>query len=155
MDQGDHVVAHARRKGRGEHSGLEISDKVIQVFTFEGEKCVRVHEFYDHGRGDEVDRRRERRVTDLRGGLVRAACRTQELTAQERRLELVLRLFSLLFAAFVIGYLLQGLLGPAEFPFVANSVAKDGMFAVLAFIAAGDIRQNGWAGPVGDRRASC
>ena len=70
----------------------------------------------------------------------------QELTAQERRLELVLRLFSLLFAAFVIGYLLQGLLGPAEFPFVANSVAKDGMFAVLAFIAAGDIRQNGWAG---------
>ena len=48
VDQGDHVVAHARRKGRGEHSGLEISDKVIQVFTFEGEKCVRVHEFYDH-----------------------------------------------------------------------------------------------------------
>ena len=69
-----------------------------------------------------------------------------ELTPQERRLELVLRLFSLLFVAFVIGYLLQGLLGPAEFPFVANSVAKDGMFAVLAFIAAGDIRQNGWAG---------
>lgn len=69
-----------------------------------------------------------------------------ELTPQERRLELVLRLLSLLFVAFVIGYLLQGLLGPAEFPFVANSVAKDGMFAVLAFIAAGDIRQNGWAG---------
>ena len=69
-----------------------------------------------------------------------------ELTPQERRLELVLRLFSLLFVAFVIGYLLQGLLGPAEFPFVANSVAKDGMFAALAFIAAGDIRQNGWAG---------
>ena len=58
----------------------------------------------------------------------------------------MLRLLSLLFAGFVIGYLLQGLLGPAEFPFVANSVAKDGMFAVLAFIAAGDIRQNGWAG---------
>lgn len=69
-----------------------------------------------------------------------------ELTPQERRLELVLRLLSLLFVTFVIGYLLQGLLGPAEFPFVANSVAKDGMFAVLAFIAAGDIRQNGWAG---------
>ena len=27
------------------------------------------------------------------------------------------------------------------------------MFAVLAFIAAGDIRQNGWAGPAGDRGA--
>lgn len=59
---------------------------------------------------------------------------------------MVLRLFALLFAGFVIGYLLQGLLGPSEFPFVANSVAKDGMFAVLAFIAAGDVRQNGWAG---------
>ena len=47
VDKGDHVVAYARRKGRGEHSGLEISDKVIQVFTFDQEKCVRVHEFYD------------------------------------------------------------------------------------------------------------
>jgi choline dehydrogenase-like flavoprotein len=68
-----------------------------------------------------------------------------ELTPQERRLELVLRLFSLLFLGFVISYLLQGALGPSEFPFVANSVAKDGMFAALAFIAAGDVRQNGWA----------
>ena len=92
-----------------------------------------------------MGRRFERRVTDLRVRLVRRLPH-EELTAEERRLELVLRLFSLLFAAFVIGYLLQGLLGPAEFPFVANSVAKDGMFAVLAFIAAGDIRQNGWAG---------
>ena len=47
VDKGEHVVAYARRKGRGEHSGLEVSDHVIQVFTFEGEKCVRVHEFYD------------------------------------------------------------------------------------------------------------
>jgi choline dehydrogenase-like flavoprotein len=70
-----------------------------------------------------------------------------ELTAQERRLELVLRLFSLLFAGFVISYLLQGALHEqTEFPFVANSVAKDGMFAVLSFVAAGDIRRNGWAG---------
>ena len=35
-------------RAAAKHSGLEISDKVIQVFTFEGEKCVRVHEFYDH-----------------------------------------------------------------------------------------------------------
>jgi uncharacterized protein len=46
-DHGDHVLVVARRKGRGEHSGLEVSDQVIQVFTFEGEKCVRVQEFYD------------------------------------------------------------------------------------------------------------
>jgi choline dehydrogenase-like flavoprotein len=70
-----------------------------------------------------------------------------ELTAQEKRLELVLRLFTLLFAGFVISYLLQGILHEdTEFPFVANSVAKDGMFAVLAFVAAGDVRRNGWAG---------
>jgi ketosteroid isomerase-like protein len=47
VDKGDHVVAFARRLGRGEHSGLEISDHVIQVFAFEGEKCVQVREFYD------------------------------------------------------------------------------------------------------------
>ncbi len=46
-DSGDHVIAQAIRKGKGEHSGLEISDHVIQVFTFEGDKCVSVHEFYD------------------------------------------------------------------------------------------------------------
>ena len=44
---GDHVVVTARRSGRGEHSGLEVSDRVIQVFTFEEDKCVRVHEYYD------------------------------------------------------------------------------------------------------------
>lgn len=47
VDKGDHVVAFARRLGRGEHSGLEVSDHVIQVFAFEGEKCVQVREFYD------------------------------------------------------------------------------------------------------------
>ena len=37
----------ARRQGRGEHSGLEVSDRVIQVFEFEGEVCQRVREYYD------------------------------------------------------------------------------------------------------------
>src|SRR5215207_5534833 len=51
-----------------------------------------------------------------------------------------------MFFGFVVSYLLQGALNQGtEFPFVANSVAKDGMFAVLAFVAAGDIRRNGWA----------
>ena len=44
---GDNVVVDALRSGRGEHSGLEVSDRVIQVFTFEGDRCVRVHEYYD------------------------------------------------------------------------------------------------------------
>lgn len=68
------------------------------------------------------------------------------LTHQERRLEVVLRLFVLVFVAMAASYLLQGgLHEETEFPFVANSVAKDGLFATLCFIAAGDVRQNGWA----------
>ncbi len=50
LDAGDHVVVTARRSGRGEHSGLAISDLVVQVFTFEGEKCIRVREYYDRDR---------------------------------------------------------------------------------------------------------
>jgi ketosteroid isomerase-like protein len=48
IDAGNSVVVVARRKGRGEHSGLEISDRVIQVFDFDDEeKCTAVHEYYD------------------------------------------------------------------------------------------------------------
>jgi uncharacterized protein len=47
IDAGDSVVIVARRQGRGEHSGLEVSDRVIQVYEFEGEKCRRVREYYD------------------------------------------------------------------------------------------------------------
>jgi choline dehydrogenase-like flavoprotein len=72
---------------------------------------------------------------------------SSELTPQERRLELVLRLFSMLFVVLAATYLLQAAQdSEIQFPFVANSVAKDGMFAALCFIAAGDVRRNGWAG---------
>ena len=47
IDAGSSVLVVARRQGRGEHSGLQVSDRVIQVFDFEGDKCVRVHEYYD------------------------------------------------------------------------------------------------------------
>jgi ketosteroid isomerase-like protein len=47
FESGDEVVVTALRSGRGEHSGLEVSDRVMQIFTFEGDKCVRVREFYD------------------------------------------------------------------------------------------------------------
>ena len=48
---GEHVVVVARRIGKGEHSGIEIADRVVQVFTFRESdgKCVRVREFYDRG----------------------------------------------------------------------------------------------------------
>ena len=38
IEVGDHVVITAQRSGVGEHSGLAVSDTVIQVFTFDGDK---------------------------------------------------------------------------------------------------------------------
>jgi uncharacterized protein len=58
IDAGQNVVVVARRQGRGKHSGLEVSDRVIQVFHFEGEKCTSVHEYYD----------RNAALSSLRGG---------------------------------------------------------------------------------------
>ena len=70
---------------------------------------------------------------------------TNELTGAEWRLQTVVGFFTFLFVALGIGYLLQGALAGAEFPFVANSVAKDGMMAVLCALAWADVRRNGWA----------
>jgi hypothetical protein len=67
-----------------------------------------------------------------------------ELTAPERRFELWLRIFTALFLGQALLYPVLGLFGSAEFPFVANSFAKDGLFCALCFLAAGDVRRNGW-----------
>ncbi len=67
-----------------------------------------------------------------------------DLTPQERRFELWLRFFTLFFLGQALIYPISGLFGSAEFPFVANSFAKDGLFCVLCFLAAGDVRRNGW-----------
>jgi choline dehydrogenase-like flavoprotein len=66
------------------------------------------------------------------------------LTPQERRLRWALIGFSALFAVFVGMYLGRGLDGRADFGFVANSVTKDGLFLVLALIAAANLRRFGW-----------
>jgi choline dehydrogenase-like flavoprotein len=68
-----------------------------------------------------------------------------ELTPPERRLELALRFFTVFFLAQALLYPVLGLFASAEFPFVANSFAKDGLFCVLCFIAAGNVRGSGWA----------
>jgi ketosteroid isomerase-like protein len=47
FQEGNSVIVVAQRQGRGEHSGLQVSDRVIQVFEFEGDQCVRVKEYYD------------------------------------------------------------------------------------------------------------
>lgn len=69
----------------------------------------------------------------------------QELTPEERTLERACGLFSFVFAGLALSYLLQGLLADAEFPFVVNSTAKDGLLAALCALAAADVRRNGWA----------
>ncbi|MFN2616642.1 MAG: GMC family oxidoreductase N-terminal domain-containing protein [Thermoleophilaceae bacterium] len=53
--------------------------------------------------------------------------------------------FAVMFAGLCVGYLLQGVLGHAEFPFVANSVAKDGLFFALCVAGAADVRRHSWA----------
>src|SRR5215207_9354441 len=50
IDGGEHVVVIAHRWGHNEITGLQISDKVAQVFSFDDDdKCVRVQEFHDRG----------------------------------------------------------------------------------------------------------
>ena len=71
-----------------------------------------------------------------------------ELTAAERRLVRTLRILGLVLGSLVLTYLGQGLFGDAEYPFVANSMAKDGLFAALCLIAASDIRRASWAATV-------
>jgi choline dehydrogenase-like flavoprotein len=90
-----------------------------------------------------VDRPRRRR--SIGGRPADPEVQAPELTAPERRLEVVLRILTVAFLAQALIYPVLGLFGPAEFPFVANSFAKDGLFFVLCFLAAGDVRQNGWA----------
>jgi ketosteroid isomerase-like protein len=48
IDAGDHVVVVAFRWARNDVTGLQISDKIAQVFTFdEMDQCIRVREFYE------------------------------------------------------------------------------------------------------------
>jgi ketosteroid isomerase-like protein len=64
LDAGNSVVVVARRQGRGEHSGLEISDRIIQVFRFDDQAtCTEVDEYYD----------RAAALSAIRGGVARPA----------------------------------------------------------------------------------
>jgi ketosteroid isomerase-like protein len=46
IDAGGSVVVIARRSG--EHSGVPISDRIVQVFSFDADdRCFRVQEFYN------------------------------------------------------------------------------------------------------------
>jgi uncharacterized protein len=48
IDGGEHIVVIAHRKARNEVTGLQITDKIAQVFSFDDDdKCIRVQEFYE------------------------------------------------------------------------------------------------------------
>jgi choline dehydrogenase-like flavoprotein len=68
-----------------------------------------------------------------------------DLTREEIRLRRAAVVFAVFFVVLAAGYLLQGGFAGAEFPFVANSTAKDGLFALLCWVAAADVRRNLWA----------
>ena len=68
-----------------------------------------------------------------------------QLTRQELQLQKVLRFFTFLFAGLAASYVVQGIVSKAEFPFVANSLAKDGFFAALCGVAVADLRRFSWA----------
>jgi len=63
------------------------------------------------------------------------------LTAPERVLRRWLIGFGVLSVAFIVGYLVEGLDGTADFPFVVNSTAKDGVFTLFCLLGAADVRR--------------
>jgi choline dehydrogenase-like flavoprotein len=70
-----------------------------------------------------------------------------ELTREELRLRRFVQILAFVFLGLAVSYVLQGVLPDpgSEFPFVANSLAKDGTFAVLCVVAAADLRRHMWA----------
>ena len=78
------------------------------------------------------------------GASPRAATAT-ELTRAEVVLTRVLTVLGVVFALLVGYYVGLGVFANAEYPFVANSAAKDGLFAALCIVAANDIRRFTWA----------
>ncbi len=68
-----------------------------------------------------------------------------KLTPEEIRLRKWLRAFAVFFVVLALSYLYQGFFQSAEFPFVANSVTKDGFFAAMCVLAVADLRRFSWA----------
>jgi choline dehydrogenase-like flavoprotein len=81
----------------------------------------------------------------VQGGTVEApGAPSGELTREEIRLRRSLQVLAVLFVLMALSYLYQGFFQRAEFPFVANSVAKDGFFAAMCVIGAADLRRFYW-----------
>jgi choline dehydrogenase-like flavoprotein len=66
------------------------------------------------------------------------------LTRSERWLRALLYLNAVLAIAFVGVYLAEAIWDDAQFRFVVNSIAKDGLFAALSLLGAAHVRRYGW-----------
>ena len=66
-----------------------------------------------------------------------------ELTGPERALRVAAAVLLVVSIGFGVVYLVQGIAGPAEFPYATNSVAKDVLLAALAYLIVRDVRR--WA----------
>ncbi|MEA2291046.1 MAG: hypothetical protein QOF17_66 [Solirubrobacteraceae bacterium] len=69
-----------------------------------------------------------------------------DLTRPEKWLRALLWGHALLSALFAIGYVVSA--DTTTLGFISNSLAKDGLFAVLSVIGAADVRRRGWLAPV-------
>src|SRR5919199_6240306 len=68
------------------------------------------------------------------------------LTPEERRLRGLLWAHAGVSVAFALAYLVTG--DTASLGFIPNSLAKDGLFAVLSVLGAADVRKRAWTAPV-------
>jgi hypothetical protein len=67
-----------------------------------------------------------------------------QLTGPERALRAAAAALLVVSVGFAVVYFVKGITGPAEFPYATNSVAKDALFAGLAYLIVRDVRR--WAG---------
>jgi len=72
------------------------------------------------------------------------ASTSEQLTKREGYLRFGLGLMAVVFAGSIVAYVVDGLNGGGKFPFVANSVTKDGLFLAITLLAISNLRRFGW-----------
>ena len=69
---------------------------------------------------------------------------TEQLTKREGYLRFGLGVMAVVFAGFIVAYVVDGVNSNGQFPFVANSVTKDGLFLAITLLAISNLRRFGW-----------
>jgi ketosteroid isomerase-like protein len=58
-DLGDHVLARTRHHGRGKGSGVEVEQRIFQLWSLQNDKVVRARMYYDEAEALEAAGRRK------------------------------------------------------------------------------------------------